>query len=74
MTTSRVIATGIFLMVLVFPVLLQGLREGRLYQRGPHGRIDRLRQPVRFWLSIAGTGLVSLFGLAMLVWGISNLR
>jgi len=57
-------------MLLGIPVLVQGLRKGLLHQRGPHGRIDRRRQPLQFWSGIAASGLVALFGVAMLIWGI----
>jgi hypothetical protein len=57
-------------MVLSLPVLVQALRTGRLYRRGPHGRVDRHRQPVSFWSSIAATGLLGLFGLTMLACGL----
>jgi hypothetical protein len=70
MTAGRLVGTGAFLMLLSLPVLVQGLRKGRLYQRGPHGRIDRRRQPVRFWSGIAATGLLALFGLTMLACGL----
>jgi hypothetical protein len=46
------------------------VRKGQVYLRGPHGRIDRQRQPVRFWSSVAAGGLIALLGLAMLTWGI----
>jgi hypothetical protein len=70
MTAVRLVATGAFLMLLGIPVLVQGLRKERLHQRGPHGRIERRRQPVRFWSSIAASGLVAFFGLIMLAWAL----
>jgi hypothetical protein len=70
MTAERLIGTGAFLTLLSLPVLVQGVRKGRLHQRGPHGRIDRRRQPVRFWSSIAATGLLAFVGLTMLACGL----
>jgi hypothetical protein len=70
MAATRFIASGFLLMLLGILVLVRGLRKGLLYQRGPHGRIDLRRQPLQFWSGIAVSGLVALFGLAMLIWGI----
>ena len=54
----------------VFRDELRGLRTGRLLQRGPHHRIDRHRQPVRFWSTIALCGAASLIGFVMLAAGL----
>jgi hypothetical protein len=50
--------------------LVQALREGKLYRRGPRGRIERRRQPIAYWSSIAiGTGL-ALLGAALIGYGL----
>ena len=69
MTPDRTIIAGILLTLPNIWLLMQALRKGQFYQRGPHARIVRRRQPVQFWLGIAASGLVALFGLAMLIWG-----
>ena len=70
MTSTRLAVTGLLLILLGLPILLRGLRTGRLLQRGPHHRIDRHRQPVRFWSTIALCGAASLFGFVMLAAGL----
>jgi hypothetical protein len=51
-------------------VLVQALREGKLYRRGPRGLIYRRRQPIAYWSSIAiGTGF-ALLGVALIVFGL----
>jgi hypothetical protein len=70
MTPDRTIIAGILLTLPNIWLLTRALRKGQFYQRGPHARVDRRRQPVHFWLGIAATGLGAFFGLAMLAWGV----
>jgi hypothetical protein len=70
MTANRFIIAGALLALISIPALVTGLRKGRVHLRGPYGRMDRRRQPVRFWSSIAVTGLAAISGLAMLTWGV----
>jgi hypothetical protein len=70
MMANRFIIAGAFLALISIPALVTGVRKGRVHLRGPYGRMDRRRQPVRFWSSIAVTGLAAISGLAMLTWGV----
>ena len=72
MTPDRTIIAGMLLTLPNIWLLTRALRKGQFYQRGPHARIDRGRQPVQFWLGVAASGMVALFGLAILIWGISQ--
>jgi hypothetical protein len=70
MTPNRFIIAGALLALLSISATVNRVRRGRVYLRGPHGRIDRKREPVRFWSNVAAGGLIALLGLAMLTWGI----
>jgi hypothetical protein len=70
MTPNRLIIAGALLALLSISATVNRVRRGRIYQRGLHGRIDRKRQPVRFWSTVAAGGVIALLGLAMLTWGI----
>jgi hypothetical protein len=69
-TVNRFIIAGALLALLSISALVNGVRKGRVYLRGPHGRVDRRRQPIRFWTSIIASGVAALIGLAMIAWGI----
>jgi hypothetical protein len=70
MADKRLVVTGILVVVFMVPVLVQALREGKLYRRGPHGRIERRRQPIAYWSSMAiGTGF-ALLGAALIGYGL----
>lgn len=70
MTPNRFIIAGALLALLSISATVNRVRRGRVYLRGPHGRIDRKRQPVRFWSSVAAGAMIALVGLAMFTWGI----
>jgi hypothetical protein len=70
MTANRFIIAGVVLILASLPALVTGLRKERVHLRGPYGRMDLRRQPVKFWSSIAVTGLAAISGLAMLTWGL----
>ena len=69
-TVNRFIIAGALLALLSISALVNGVRKGRVYLRGPHGRVDRRRQPIRFWTSIIASGVAAFIGLAMIAWGI----
>ena len=48
MTANRFIVAGVLLALVSIPALVTGLRKGRVHLRGPYGRMDRRRQPLRF--------------------------
>jgi hypothetical protein len=56
---NRFIIAGALLALISIPALVTGLRKGRVHLRGPYGRMDRRRQPIRFWSSVAVTGLAA---------------
>jgi hypothetical protein len=68
MTADRTIIAGFLISSYSILLLRRALRKGQFYQRGQQARIDRRRQPVQFWLGIAATSLLGLFGLTMLAW------
>jgi hypothetical protein len=69
-TANRFIIAGALLALLSTSALVNGVRKGRVYLRGPHGRVDRRRQPIRFWTSNIASGVAALVGLGMIAWGI----
>jgi hypothetical protein len=69
MTSNRLIAAGAFLVLITLPLMVQALRRGRLYQRGPHSRSDRHRQPIQFWSSIVASAAMTLLGAIMVAYG-----
>ena len=69
-TEKRLIAAGILLVLLTLPVMIRALRQGRLNRRGPHGRIDRRRQPFAFWSSICAAAMLALLGATLVAYGL----
>jgi hypothetical protein len=70
MADKRLVVTGIVVVLFTVPVLVQALRRGRLYRRGPHGRIDQRRQPFQFWWSFTVGAMFALLGAALIVHGL----
>jgi hypothetical protein len=66
----RLTTAGMVLVLLSLPVMVQALRKGRLHRRGPHGRIERRRQPFQFWSSIAASATITLLGAALVTYGL----
>ena len=64
LTLNLFIIAGALLAVISISATVNRVRKWQVH------RIDRQRQPVRFWSSVAAGGLIALLGLATLTWGI----
>ena len=70
LSATRLIIGGILLILLTAPSIVTSVRRGHFTLRGPHGRVDRRRQPIQFWLSIAVRVLFTTAGVLMLLRGL----
>ena len=69
---TLMIIGGILLVALTAPGVVNGLRRGHFRSRGRPWRVDRRRQPVRFWTGIGAGLLFSLVGMLMLLEGLGR--
>jgi hypothetical protein len=65
----RFILVGLLFVAMTAYPLKRGLHTGVIHLRGPHGRVERRKNPIRYWTAIAVTALVLVLGIGMTLWG-----
>ena len=73
MSAIRAVIIGLALFALTGPAVVRRIRRGRFYQRGPHGLVERRKEPVRFWTGVVAVTILAGVGLALCLWGVIRL-